>query len=403
MQNSKQINAPEHESPWEDINKTAIIVFPDGRYIYGEGAGAEGIIDGELCFNTSMCGYQEILTDPSYNGQIITFTFPHIGNVGINPEDQETVPTIKRLGAKGAIFKAAITKPANYRSTQDFNTWLEDENIVAISHIDTRAITQYIRKIGAHNVVIAHNKKGQFDLDYLIDLAKKSPTLIGQDLAATVTSEQTSNWQEAAWQWPDGYSINEKQDYHIVVVDYGVKRNILRLLANLGAKLTIVPATTSAETILELKPDGVFLSNGPGDPAATAIYAIPMIKSILDANIPLFGICLGHQLLALAAGAKTSSMAQGHRGANHPVKNLTTGQVEIVSMNHGFTVDRDSLSDQIIETHISLFDNSNCGLSLVNKPAFSVQYHPEASPGPQDSYYLFNKFQELMAKHKASK
>lgn len=387
-------------SPWGTTKPTALLVLADGTVIEGKGLGATGAVEAEVCFNTALTGYEEILTDPSYTGQIVTFTFPHIGNVGTNNEDIEDLNPAQRHGAVGAVFKADITHPSNYRASEGLDQWLKARGIIALSGIDTRALTALIREKGLANAVIAHDKNGQFDIAALKERARKWSGLVGLDLAKDVTSGQSSEWKQTPWVWNEGYGEEAKQDIHIVAIDYGVKRNILRLLAGLNARVTIVPAKTSAEDILALNPDGVFLSNGPGDPAATAEYAVPTIRKLVETGIPLFGICLGHQMLALAMGAKTVKMHQGHHGANHPVKDKETGKVEIVSMNHGFAVDTDSLPNGVEETHISLFDGSNCGIKVSGKPVFSVQHHPEASPGPQDSHYLFQRFAELIRKHK---
>ncbi len=387
-------------SPWGTTKPTALLVLADGTVIEGKGLGATGAVEAEVCFNTALTGYEEILTDPSYTGQIVTFTFPHIGNVGTNNEDIEDLNPAQRHGAVGAVFKADITHPSNYRASEGLDQWLKARGIIALSGIDTRALTALIREKGLANAVIAHDKNGQFDIEALKERARKWSGLVGLDLAKDVTSGQSSEWKQTPWVWNEGYGEEAKQDIHIVAIDYGVKRNILRLLAGLNARVTIVPAKTSAEDILALNPDGVFLSNGPGDPAATAEYAVPTIRKLVETGIPLFGICLGHQMLALAMGAKTVKMHQGHHGANHPVKDKETGKVEIVSMNHGFAVDTDSLPNGVEETHISLFDGSNCGIKVSGKPVFSVQHHPEASPGPQDSHYLFQRFAELIRKHK---
>ena len=370
---------------------TALLVLGDGTVFEGYGLGAVGEKVGEVCFNTAMTGYQEVMTDPSYAGQIITFTFPHIGNVGTNGEDIEALGPPAALGC---VLREDITAPSNFRSHQPLSQWLTDQGQVGICGIDTRALTRRIRLGGAPNGVIAHNPDGDFDLDDLKAKAAAWPGLEGMELAKTVTCQDEQSWSEKNWALGVGYPTLGEDDAkrHVVAIDFGVKRNILRCLADQGCKVTVVPAETSADDILALKPDGVFLSNGPGDPAATSDYAAGTIKQILDADKALFGICLGHQVLALAVGAKTAKMHQGHRGANHPVKDLTTGKVEITSMNHGFTVDRDSLSGDIEETHISLFDGTNCGIALKNKPVFSVQYHPEASPGPHDAHYLFKRF-----------
>jgi len=386
--------------PWGGTKPTALLVLADGTIIEGKGVGATGAVEAEVCFNTALTGYEEILTDPSYTGQIVTFTFPHIGNVGTNREDIEILNPANRFGAVGAIFKADITHPSNYRAAEGLGTWLEARGIIGLGGIDTRALTALIREKGAPNAVIAHDPSGNFDLAALKQRAAAWPGLEGLDLAGDVSSGQSLQWQETPWVWNDGYGAAANAQYHIVAVDYGIKRNILRLLAALGAKVTIVPARTAAEDILALKPDGVFLSNGPGDPAATGVYAVPVITKLMESGIPLFGICLGHQMLALASGARTVKMHQGHHGANHPVKDVTTGKVEIVSMNHGFAVDTASLPERVEETHISLFDGSNCGIRIKDRPIFSVQHHPEASPGPQDSHYLFWRFLDLIKEHK---
>jgi carbamoyl-phosphate synthase small subunit len=383
-------------APWTDTPMTARLVLDDGTVISGVGLGATGTAVGEVCFNTAMTGYQEILTDPSYAGQIITFTFPHIGNIGTNTEDTETSNLVSRSGVRGAVVRADITDPSNYRAATHFNDWLKQRGIIAISGIDTRALTARIREKGMPNAVIAHEPSGKFDLAKLKADAKAWPGLLGLDLVPDVTSGQSYTWDETRWVWGDGYGRNENPEFHVVAVDYGLKRNILRCLASAGCKVTVVPATTKAEDILDRKPDGVFLSNGPGDPAATGEYAVPEIKKLVESGLPMFGICLGHQMLGLALGAKTKKMHQGHHGANHPVKDFTTEKVEITSMNHGFTVDRETLPTGVKETHVSLFDGTNCGLELEGKPVFSVQYHPEASPGPQDSHYLFNRFVNKM-------
>ncbi|MGV0821024.1 glutamine-hydrolyzing carbamoyl-phosphate synthase small subunit [Martelella sp. AMO21009] len=389
-------------APWTQETPTAALVLADGTVIYGKGVGATGSIEAEVCFNTALTGYQEILTDPSYLGQIVTFTFPHIGNIGANGEDIEDLVPAARRGAVGAIFRADITAPSNYRSSEDLDAWLKKRGIIGLSGIDTRALTAWIREHGAPNAVIAHEPSGKFDLDALKAKAKAWGGLEGLDLAIEATSGQSSKWDEKPWVWNEGYDTLAEADarYHIVCIDYGVKRNILRLFAGLDCKVTVVPAKTSAEEILELSPDGVFLSNGPGDPAATGEYAVPVIRALIDSGLPIFGICLGHQILAIALGGKTTKMHQGHHGANHPVKDYTTGKVEIVSMNHGFAVDSASLPEGVAETHVSLFDGSNCGIALAGKPVFSVQHHPEASPGPQDSHYLFRRFINLVREKK---
>jgi carbamoyl-phosphate synthase small subunit len=383
-------------APWSTEKPTALLVLADGTVIEGRGLGATGSAVAEVCFNTALTGYQEILTDPSYTGQIVTFTFPHIGNIGANDEDQEDLTPAARHGAVGTIFKADVTGPSNYRSGGDLDQWLKRRGIVAMSGIDTRALTALIREKGMPNAVIAHAPDGVFDLADLKARAKAWPGLLDLDLAKDVTSGQSLVWRETPWVWNEGYGEQDEPTMHVVAIDYGVKRNILRLLAGLGAKVTVVPAKTPAADILAMQPDGIFLSNGPGDPAATGQYAVPVIQDLLKTGIPVFGICLGHQMLALALGGKTEKMHQGHHGANHPVKDHTTGKVEIVSMNHGFAVDAESLPEGIEETHVSLFDGSNCGIALTGKPVFSVQHHPEASPGPQDSHYLFRRFANLI-------
>ncbi|WP_455476457.1 glutamine-hydrolyzing carbamoyl-phosphate synthase small subunit [Bartonella sp. B17] len=387
-------------NPWSASRPTALLVLADGTVIQGKGAGATGIAEAEVCFNTAMTGYEEILTDPSYKQQIINFTFPHIGNVGTNNEDIEDLIPLNCHGAVGAIFKADITHPSNYRANKNLNQWLKARKIIALCGIDTRALTVLIREKGAPNGVIIHDPDGNFDINALKKRAQKWTGLINLDLAKEAASKQSREWNEKPWIWDKGYSTNDVHNFHIVAIDYGIKRNILRLMAAQSARITIVPADTTAEEIFTMKPDGIFLSNGPGDPAATANYAVPTIQALIESNIPIFGICLGHQLLALSVGAKTIKMHQGHHGANHPVKDFITGKVEIVSMNHGFTVDTASLPKHVEETHISLFDGSNCGIRIIGKPIFSVQHHPEASPGPQDSHYLFQRFFNLILDYK---
>ncbi|MCC0030472.1 MAG: glutamine-hydrolyzing carbamoyl-phosphate synthase small subunit [Brucellaceae bacterium] len=379
-------------SPWTERRPTALLVLADGTVVEGKGFGAAGTAVGEVVFNTALTGYEEILTDPSYAGQVVTFTFPHIGNVGTNAEDIEDLVPANRAGAVGAIFKADITTPSNYRTETGLDAWLKARGIVAMAGIDTRALTAHIRKHGSPNAVIAHSPDGTFDIDALKAEAAAWSGLLDLDLAKDVTIGQSMTWSETPWVWDEGYGERGEETMHVVAVDFGIKRNILRLLASLGARVTVVPASTGADDILALKPDGIFLSNGPGDPAATGTYAVPAIQALLKSDIPVFGICLGHQMLALALGGKTVKMHQGHHGANHPVKDHTTGKVEIVSMNHGFAVDSSSLPKGVTETHVSLFDGSNCGLALDGRPVFSVQHHPEASPGPQDSHYLFRRF-----------
>ena len=386
--------------PWTEAPLTGRLVLADGTVIGGQGLGATGSAVGEVCFNTAITGYQEILTDPSYAGQIVTFTFPHIGNVGANLDDTETSNLAMRSGVRGCVLRARVTEPANYRAVEPLDRWLKARGIVALTGVDTRALVARIREKGMPNAVIAHEPSGAFDTDRLLREARAWPGLEGMDLVPEVTAGQSYTWDETHWLWGKGYGRQEKPDLHVVAVDYGLKRNILRCLATAGCKVTVVPATTSAQDILERKPDGVFLSNGPGDPAATGEYAVPEIKRLVDSGLPVFGICLGHQMLGLAIGARTLKMHQGHHGANHPVKDFTTGKVEITSMNHGFAVDRDTLPGDAEETHRSLFDGSNCGLRLRSRPVFSVQYHPEASPGPEDSHYLFRRFVNLMRARK---
>jgi carbamoyl-phosphate synthase small subunit len=385
---------------WDDPEPTALLALADGTVLEGFGFGATGHAVGEVCFNTAMTGYEEILTDPSYAGQIITFTFPHIGNVGTNEDDIETVNLAATPGARGIILHSAITAPSNYRATRGLDQWLKSRGVIGLGGIDTRALTGLIRERGMPNAVIAHQPSGRFDIEALKAEAKAWPGLVGMDLVPMVTTGQRFTWQETPWQWDGGYGELRDAEFHVVAIDYGIKRNILRQLAGNSCKITVVPAQTSAADILSLKPDGIFLSNGPGDPAATGAYAVPVIRTLIEQR-PVFGICLGHQMLALATGARTMKMHQGHHGANHPVKDLATGKVEITSMNHGFAVDRASLPASVVETHVSLFDGSNCGLALKDRPVFSVQYHPEASPGPQDSHGLFKRFVGMMrdAKH----
>jgi carbamoyl-phosphate synthase small subunit len=389
------------DSGWTERKPTALLVLADGTVLEGFGLGAPGQAVGEVCFNTAMTGYEEILTDPSYAGQIITFTFPHIGNVGTNDEDIETVNMAATPGARGVIIRTDITQPSNFRATRHLDQWLRARNIIGLSGLDTRALTALIREKGMPNAVIAHDANGKFDIDALKKEAREWPGLVGMDLVPMVTSGQRFSWDETPWQWGKGYGRMDKPEFHVVAIDYGIKRNILRLLASVGCKVTVVPAKTSAEDIAALNPDGVFLSNGPGDPAATGQYAVPVIRKLIDSGTPTFGICLGHQMLGIALGGKTMKMHQGHHGANHPVKDITTGKVEITSMNHGFAVDKDSLPKNVEQTHVSLFDGSNCGIALKGRPVFSVQYHPEASPGPRDSHYLFTRFVELMRARKA--
>lgn len=377
-------------------NATAVVVFANGKVLWGKGFGAPTKTVGEICFNTSMTGYQEILTDPSYAGQIINFTFPHIGNVGTNDEDMETT----NPAARGLIVREDVTNPANWRAVKHLDAWLKEYNLPGISGIDTRALTRVIRDDGAPNAVIAYDPKGEFDLNALHEEAKAWPGLEGMDLAKEVSCTQTYNWDEKCWSLSEGYTKQDNPEFKVVAVDFGAKRNILRCLANAGCDVTVVPATATAEDIMNHNPDGVFLSNGPGDPGATGKYAVPMIQELMDKGIPIFGICLGHQLLALALGAQTRKMHLGHRGGNQPVKDLTTGKVEITSQNHGFEVVEDTLPAGVKVSHTSLFDGSNEGIMVEGKPFFSVQYHPEASPGPNDSYYLFERFVDTIRTHK---
>jgi len=387
-------------TPWTDPVATGLLVLADGTIIKGLGLGKTGETSGEVCFNTAITGYQEILTDPSYAGQIITFTFPHIGNVGTNDEDVETVNLASTSGVRGCILKADITEPANYRASNHLNAWLASRDIIGLSGIDTRALTARIRDTGMPNAIIAHAPDGKFDVDALKARAAALEPMEGQDLAAGVSCTQKFDWDQTSWSWDNGYGRADAAEMRIVAIDFGIKRNILRLLADEGFKVTVVPANATVEDIMVHEPDGIFLSNGPGDPAATAAYAGPVVKSLIDRGIPTFGICLGHQIMSLALGAGTVKMHQGHHGANHPVKDHTTGKVEITSMNHGFAVDAETLPDGVEETHISLFDGSNCGIRVNDRPAFSVQYHPEASPGPKDSNYLFKRFSNLIRQSK---
>jgi carbamoyl-phosphate synthase small subunit len=400
-QTARPVQGEAGEAGWRRRRPTALLALANGEIVEGFGVGATGSAVGEVCFNTAMTGYEEILTDPSYAGQIITFTFPHIGVVGTNEDDIETVNLAATPGARGAILHAAIGEASNYRATRRLDDWLRARGIIGLTGVDTRALTAMIRQSGMPNAVIAHHPAGEFDRAALTAEAKAWPGIDGMDLVPDVTTAQRFDWDETSWTPERGYGRRERADYRVVAVDYGVKRNILRLLSDCGCAVTVVPATASATEILALKPDGVFLSNGPGDPAETGKYAVPIIKALLETRLPLFGICLGHQMLGLAVGARTLKMAQGHHGANHPVKDFTTGKVEIVSMNHGFAVDPATLPPNARQTHISLFDGSNCGIALTDRPAFSVQYHPEASPGPRDSHYLFRRFVASMEAAKA--
>ena len=369
-------------------------MFADGRTIWGHGFGAEGEAVGELCFNTAMTGYQEVMTDPSYAKQVIAFTFPHIGNVGANDEDVEA----DEAHALGCLVREVVSEPSNYRANRGFADWMHKFDRIGIAGVDTRSLTQLIRTEGPPNIAIAHRADGQFDLEKLQKMAGEWPGLEGMDLAKEVSRRQVERWTGGKWAWGRGYELGDEGDDrpHVVAVDYGNKRNIFRNLVEAGARVTVVPATASFAEIMAHEPDGFFLSNGPGDPAATGEHAVPVIRQMLETKKPLFGICLGHQMLALAVGGRTSKMFQGHRGANHPVKRLSDGRVEITSMNHGFAVEREGMPDTVRETHVSLFDGSNCGIELTDGRAFSVQYHPEASPGPQDSFYLFEKFVGMM-------
>jgi len=377
---------------------TAVLVLADGRVFDGIGLGLVGEALGEVCFNTAMTGYQEVLTDPSYTDQLVCFTFPHIGNVGTNEQDEEAASPKSTARAKGVILRASVTEPSNWRSKTSLTDWLQARSVVGICGIDTRALTNHIRENGMPHGVIAHNPDGKFDVNKLQEKARAWAGISGSDLATGISAKADYSWDEAVWQWPGEFNQKQKNTPHVVVIDYGVKRNIARLLSEQGLAVTIAPASFSSEQILALCPDGVVLSNGPGDPAATAMRAGPVIRELIASGMPMFGICLGHQMLALALGAKTVKMLQGHHGANHPVQEIATKKVEIVSMNHGFAVDADSFGSDIIQTHISLFDGSNCGLKLKGKPVFSVQHHPEASPGPQDSFSIFTEFADTVRK-----
>tara|TARA_B100001093_G_scaffold426170_1_gene419980 strand:- start:163 stop:1311 length:1149 start_codon:yes stop_codon:yes gene_type:complete len=376
-----------------ETDLTACLVLDDGSIFFGRGFGAEGETVAEICFNTSMTGYQEIMTDPSYAGQIVIFTFPHIGNVGTTSEDDEAgVPF-----AEGMVVKWNPTEASNWRSQAELSDWLRARRKIAIGGIDTRRLTRVIRQQGAPHAVLVHAADGVFDTGALLTKARAFKGLEGLDLAKKVTCKQSYHWDKQRWNWSKGYTSQTVKQHKVVAIDYGAKRSILRSLASVGCEVIVLSATATAQDVLAREPDGVFLSNGPGDPAATGKYAVPMIRDILKAELPVFGICLGHQMLALALGATTVKMNHGHHGANHPVKDQETGKVEITSMNHGFSVDAQSLPDEVIETHVSLFDGSNCGIRLKDRPVYSVQHHPEASPGPQDSHYLFEKFATLMS------
>lgn len=392
------MNAATDPKGGADARPTACLALADGQIFWGRGFGAEGTVVAELCFNTAMTGYQEIVTDPSYAGQVVTFTFPHIGNVGANPEDDETSDPV----AAGIVVRWDPTEPSNWRAAQPLAEWLGARGRIGIGGVDTRRLTRAIRHQGAPHIALSHSADGNFDIEDLIARARAFPGLEGADLARDVTCRQSYRWDEMRWAWPDGFPKREGPGFKVVAIDYGAKRNILRCLASAGCDVTVLPATASAEDVKALAPDGLFLSNGPGDPAATGAYAVPMIQEMLETTqIPIFGICLGHQMLGLALGAKTLKMNHGHHGANHPVKDHTTGKVEIVSMNHGFAIDSQSLPQGVIETHVSLFDGSNCGIAMRDRPVFSVQYHPEASPGPMDSTYLFERFVTAMRGAKA--
>ena len=367
---------------------TACLALADGTVFHGRGFGATGAAEAELVFNTAMTGYQEIMTDPSYAGQVVTFTFPHIGNTGTNPEDDETAAPF----AAGMVVRWDPTAPSNWRAAEDLGGWLARHGRIGVGGVDTRRLTRAIRRQGAPHVALAHDPQGRFDIAALVDRARGFAGLEGRDLARDVTCAQSYRWDELCWEWPQGHRRRTGPGHRVVAIDYGAKRNILRCLASAGCEVTVLPATATAEEVVAHEPEGVFLSNGPGDPAATGEYAVPMIRGVLERGLPLFGICLGHQMLGLALGARTIKMNHGHHGANHPVKDLETGKVEITSMNHGFAVDSQSLPESVMETHRSLFDGSNCGLRMRDAPVFSVQYHPEASPGPQDSTYLFDRF-----------
>jgi carbamoyl-phosphate synthase small subunit len=388
MADAKTTPAPE--------GATGVLVLADGSVAWGRGFGAEGEAVGEVCFNTAMTGYQEVMTDPSYASQIVTFTFPHIGNVGANWDDVEA----DNPWALGCVVRQDVTEPSNFRAVQTFDAWMRSNGRIGLSGVDTRALTRKIREQGAPNGVIAHRADGRFDIGALLAKARAWPGLEGMDLAREVSCKQMFRWSGGGWRLGEGYSEggDDEARPHVVAIDYGSKRNIFRNLADAGARVTVLPATATFEEVMAHEPDGLFLSNGPGDPAATGEYAVPVIRRLLETGKPLFGICLGHQLLGLAVGARTTKMHQGHRGANHPVKRLADGRVEITSMNHGFAVEAESLPDNAKATHISLFDGSLAGLELTDRPAFSVQYHPEASPGPQDSAYLFGKFVEMLGR-----
>ncbi len=373
---------------------TACLALADGTLFFGKGFGAKGETTAELCFNTAMTGYQEIMTDPSYAGQIVTFTFPHVGNVGVNPDDDESGDPV----AAGIVVKWDPTEPSSWRSAEALDGWMAKRGRIGIGGVDTRRLTRAIRQQGAPHVALSHDPEGNFDIEALVAAARGFPGLVGLDLAKQVTCAQTYQWNQMRWAWPDGFQPRTEPGHRVVALDYGAKRNILRSLASAGCDVTVLPATATADEILAHDPQGLFLSNGPGDPAATGEYAVPTVQEVLaKSQIPVFGICLGHQILARALGAQTIKMNHGHHGANHPVKNIETGKVEITSMNHGFTVDSQTLPDGVKETHVSLFDGSNCGIRMTDRPVYSVQYHPEASPGPQDSLYLFERFRDAIS------
>lgn len=373
---------------------TACLVTADGEVFHGRGFGATGEVVAELVFNTAMTGYQEIMTDPSYASQVVTFTFPHVGNTGITPEDDQSPDPV----ASGIVVRWDPTEPSNWRATAELSDWMARRGRIGMGGVDTRRLTRAIRERGALHVVLAHRPDGRFDVEAMQRRARDWPGLVGLDLAREVTCAQSYRWSEGLWRWPDGFAAGPAsgRPFRVVAIDYGAKRDILRSLVSTGAEVTVLPATATAEEVLAHAPEGVFLSNGPGDPAATGEYAVPVIRTLLERDLPLFGICLGHQMLALALGARTVKMGHGHHGANHPVRRNETGKVEITSMNHGFAVDADSLPEGVRETHVSLFDGSNCGIEVAGRPVFSVQYHPEANPGPQDSAYLFTRFAEDM-------
>ena len=380
------------------VKPTACLALADGTVFYGQGFGATGETVAELVFNTAMTGYQEIMTDPSYASQVVTFTFPHIGNTGVTPEDDEAPDPV----ASGIVVRWDPTEPSNWRSTAELTDWMARRGRIGIGGVDTRRLTRAIRQQGAPHVVLAHDPHGNFDIEAMIARARDWQGLVGLDLARGVSCAQSYRWDEGSWEWGAGFGTAPgDKPFKVVALDYGAKRNILRSLVAHGADVTVLPATATAEEVMAHEPEGVFLSNGPGDPAATGEYAVPMIKDLLGRDMPIFGICLGHQMLALALGAKTVKMGHGHHGANHPVRDVETGKVEITSMNHGFAVDSQSLPVGVIETHVSLFDGSNCGIRMQDKPVFSVQHHPEASPGPQDSLYLFKRFTDSMRARRA--